>query len=316
MPADRMLTSLTKVRTLDLSAPTSTGRTAHLSAASGLVRAGRFLYVVADDELHLGVFHATEATAGHLVRLFDGELPAPARERKARKPDLEALTLLPAFAGYPHGALLALGSGSKRNRRMGALLALDAQGEAGDRPQVCDLSGLFSVPEEIFAALNIEGAVVLGDELCLLQRGNKRTVENAVIRFQLPALLDLLGPGRPVPAAKALIPSAICPVVLGEIEGIPLCFTDAAALPSGEFVFTAIAEDTQDNYNDGPCKGAAVGIADRQGRLRCLYRLDRPHKIEGVHAEVEGETVRLLLVTDADDAAIAAGLYTASLSMP
>ena len=308
-----MLISLTKVRTLDLSVPTSIGRTAHLSAASGLVRAGRFFYVVADDELHLGVFHATDAKAGHLVRLFGGELPAPAQERKARKPDLEALATLPAFAGYPHGALLALGSGSKRNRRLGALLALDAQGEAGDTPQVCDLSGLFSVPEEIFAALNIEGAVVLGDELCLLQRGNKRTAENAVIRFQLPALLDLLGSSSPIAAPESLIPSAICPVVLGEIEGIPLCFTDAAALPHGELVFAAIAEDTADSYNDGPCKGAAVGIADRQGRLRCLYRLDRPHKIEGIEARVEGDVIRLLLVTDADDAAIAASLYSAAI---
>ena len=309
-----MLISLTKVRTLDLSAPTSAGRTPHLSAASGLVRAGRFLYVVADDELHLGVFHATEAKAGHLIRLFPGELPAPAKERKARKPDLEALTLLPAFAGFPHGALLALGSGSKRNRRMGALLALDAQGEPGDTPQLCDLSGIFSVPEEIFAALNIEGAIVLGDELCLLQRGNKRTVENAVIRFPLPALLDLLGSGHP-PAAQSLIPSAICPVVLGEVDGIPLCFTDAAALPNGEFVFAAIAEDTEDNYNDGPCKGAAIGIADRQGRLRCLYRLDRPHKIEGIEATVEGDVIRLLLVTDADDATIPASLYSATLPL-
>ena len=308
-----MLISLTKVRTLDLSATPSDGRPLHLSAASGLVRAGRFLYVVADNELHLGVFHATEATAGHLIRLFDGDLPAPAKERKARKPDLEALALLPSFAGYPHGALLALGSGSKRNRRMGALLALDAQGEAGDSPHVCDLAGLFSVPEDIFAALNIEGAVVLGEELCLLQRGNKRIVENAVIRFHLPALLDVLGSGRPIAATESLIPSAICPVVLGEIEGIPLCFTDAAALPNGELVFSAIAEDTEDNYNDGPCTGAAIGIADREGRLRCLYRLDRPHKIEGVDARVEGDVIRLLLVTDADDAAIPASLYSATL---
>jgi hypothetical protein len=27
-------------------------------------------------------------------------------------------------------------------------------------------------------------------------------------------------------------------------------------------VFTAVAEDTDDNYNDGACVGAAVGIVD------------------------------------------------------
>ena len=302
--------SLSKIRELDLLAAPSDGRPLHLSAASGLVRAGRSLYVVADDELHLGVFDASDTKAGHLVRLFPGELPATAADRKARKPDLEALVLLPSFTGYSRGALLALGSGSKRNRCRGALLALDAQGEAGDTPQVCDLSGLFAVPEDIFPALNIEGAVVIGDELCLLQRGNKRAVQNAVIRFHLPALLAALGSGLPI---EFLAPSAICAVALGEIKGVPLCFTDAAALPNGEFVFTAIAEDTEDNYDDGPCTGAAVGIADREGRLRCLYRLDRPHKIEGVDARVEGRVIRLLLVTDADDAAVPASLYCATI---
>jgi hypothetical protein len=112
-----------------------------------------------------------------------------------------------------------------------------------------------------------------------------------------------------------LIPSAICAVVLGEINGIPLCFTDAAALPNGELVFAAIAEDTEDNYNDGPCTGAAVGIADREGRVRCLYRLDRPHKIEGIEAGVDGDVIRLLLVTDADDAAIPACLYSATIPL-
>src|SRR5271169_2423622 len=34
-----------------------------------------------------------------------------------------------------------------------------------------------------------------------------------------------------------------------------------AALPDGTMVFTAVAEDTDDNYNDGACAGAAVGIA-------------------------------------------------------
>jgi len=307
MPVDRLLISLSKLRELDLTAAASAGRPPHLSAASGLVRAGRFLYVVADDELHLGVFRSTDAQAGQLIRLFEGALPAAAPERKARKPDLEALTLLPSFAGYPYGALLALGSGSKRNRRMGALLALDAQGEAGDTSHVCDLSGMFAVLEDRFTALNIEGAVVIGDELCLLQRGNRRTVHNAVVRFHLSALLDSLGSGL------AIVPSAIHGIDLGEVNGVPLCFTDAAALPNGEFVFAAVSEDTEDAYNDGPCTGAAIGIADGEGRLRCLYQLDRPHKIEGVDARVEGDVIRLLLVTDADNPAIPACLYSATI---
>ena len=100
-----------RIRALDLVEPSSPGRPAHLSAASSLVRVGNFLYVVADDEHHLGVFGAAGAGAGTLLRLFEGELPESRKKRKKKKPDVEALVLLPPFAKFTHGALFALGSG-------------------------------------------------------------------------------------------------------------------------------------------------------------------------------------------------------------
>jgi hypothetical protein len=303
------MTICTKIRDLNLSAAATAGRALHLSAASGLVYLHSFIYVVADDELHLGVFSKADSEPGHLIRLFDGALLDSKPERKRQKPDLEALTLLPACGEYQHGALLALGSGSKLNRRMGALLGLDAQGAVHGLPRVVDLSPILAPLDDEFAALNIEGAVVSGDELRLFQRGNRRHTENAVIRFKLSALLDVLFSGR----AGAMRPSAINPFDLGQVEGVPLCFTDAAALPNGDMVFTAIAEDTDDSYNDGPCVGAAIGVAGDDGTLRCLHRLDRPHKVEGVDARVDGDAVRLLLVTDADDADIPASLLSTTI---
>ena len=109
----------------------------------------------------------------------------------------------------------------------------------------------------------------------------------------------------------AITPLAINTFDLGQIEGIPLCFTDAAALPDGKMVFTAVAENTDDNYNDGACAGAALGIVDNE--LQCLYRLERPYKVEGVNARVEGDAIRLLLVTDADDFEIPAALFSAAI---
>jgi hypothetical protein len=303
--------ALTKIRELDLSVAASSGRHAHVSAASGLACVNSYLYVVADDELHLGVFRAAGREPGHLVQLFDGALPDPKAARKKKKPDLEALTLLPPHGDYRNGALLALGSGSRPNRRMGALLGLDAQGAACGLPRVVDLSPLLASLGEEFPALNIEGAVVSRGELRLFQRGNRRHAVNAIIRFPLSALFDMLS-GK---ATSAMKPSAIDTIDLGQIGAIPLCFTDAAALPDGAMVFTAIAEDTDDTYSDGPCVGAAIGIADSSGRLRCLHRLDRPCKIEGVDARVDGDVVRLLLVTDADDAAVPAGLFSATISL-
>jgi len=299
--------TLTKVRQLDLSAATP-GRPLYLSAASGLVCISSLNYVVADDELHLGVFRANSSEPGHLVRLFEGELPACNADRKKQKADFEALTLLPSFGSYPDGALLALGSGSRPNRRLGALLGLDAQGAVRGSPQVVDCSPILASLDREVGSVNIEGAVVSGSELRLFQRGNKRSSENAIIRFQLSTFLDALSSGQ----TAAIAPLAINTFDLGQVDGIPLCFTDAAALPDGRMVFTAVAEGVDDNYNDGACAGAAVGIVGNE--LQCLYHLDWPHKVEGVSARLEGDVIRLLLVSDADDFEIPAALFSATIA--
>src|SRR5262245_52390116 len=94
-PKDPMIT-LTKIRELDLAQDSTRAGDArtpsHLSAASGLACAGSTIYVVADDELHLGVFDAAGHAPGHLLRLFEGELPMAKAARKRQKPDLEAIT--------------------------------------------------------------------------------------------------------------------------------------------------------------------------------------------------------------------------------
>ena len=308
-PAELTMIAVTKIRELDLAEALEPGRPLHLSAASGLVCIKSFIYVVADDELHLGVFRNESGRPGHLVRLFDGALPDTKPDRKKQKPDLEALTLLPAYGDHPHGALLALGSGSKSNRRMGALLGLDAQGAVHGPPRAVDLSPILAPLDDIFPKLNIEGAIISNGELRLFQRGNKRHRDNAIIRYPLSALLDVLGTGR----TGAIKPTAIHWLDLGEIGGVPFSFTDAAALPDGSMVFTAVAEDTDNAYDDGACTAAVVGRASGDGRLAWMHRLDRPHKIEGVDARMDGDAIRLLLVTDADDAEVAAGLFSAAI---
>ena len=309
-PMDLAMITLTKLRALDLADPGDTGLPRHLSAASGLACVGSTIYVVADDELHLGVFNAVDNTPGRLLRLFDGELPAEKVARKKLKPDLEAITELPPFGNYPHGALLALGSGSKKNRRRGALLRLDPFGAIDGAPLPLDVSRLFDELDRRFPALNIEGAVAIGDELRLLQRANKKHPQNLILRYPLAAFLEALATGA---AIGAIAPSAIDSVDLGQIDGVPLSFTDAASLPDGSMVFTAVAEDTEDTYNDGACLGAAIGVAARDGTVRFLDRLDECHKVEGVTARVDNNVIRLLLVTDADDPAIPASLFSATM---
>lgn len=302
--------TLTRIRELDLAETGDARLPRHLSAASGLACTGAFIYVVADDELHLGVFSAADSTPGRLIRLFDGELPAEKAARKKQKPDLEAIVELPPFGHYEHGALLALGSASKRNRRRGALLRLDALGAIDGAPTIIDASQLFEDLDRRIPALNIEGAVAIGNELRLLQRANKKHPRNIIIRYPLAATLEALATGD---AIGAIAPSAIDPVDLGQIDGVPLSFTDGASLPNGNMVFTAVAEDTEDTYNDGACLGAAIGVAARDGTVRFLDQLDACHKVEGVSARVDNDVIRLFLVTDADDPAIPGVLFSATI---
>jgi hypothetical protein len=305
--------TLEKIRNLDLAKPSAPGRPWHLSAASGLVRVGQFIYVVADDELHLGVFRCGSEEPGNLLRLFDGQLPDEKAARKKPKPDLEALVLLPASDSFPHRVLFAVGSGSTPNRRCGAVIALDATGAAIIPPHVVDLSPLLVPLGSLFPALNIEGAVVSGDEFLLIQRGNAKGGSNAIIRYPMSAVLKLLDSRQHAPVE----PSSFERFDLGHVEGVPLTFTDASALPDGRIVFTAVSEDTDNTYDDGACKGAVIGMLQRHGspawRLAWVHLLDQPHKIEGVDARLNNNVIELLLVTDADDSTVAATLFKTTI---
>jgi hypothetical protein len=305
------LISLIKVRALDLDAPTAPGRPHYVSAASGLVSHGPFLYVIADDEHHLGIFRRDDAAPGKHLRLIEGDLPHEYKARKKAKPDFEALALLPPFAGYPQGALLAAGSGSKANRRQGALLAIGADGKVHGEARLVDLGLLMSPLEAEFGKLNIEGLVVAGEELRVLQRGNKGHKRNAVARFALAPFLDSLTRAGSI----LLAPLSITDYDLGEIRGVPLTFTDAAMLPTGDMVFSAVGEDTEDSYADGVCTGTAIGLIAGDGTLRWIKPVAETCKIEGVSARLNGDALSLLLVTDADDIAIPAALFAAEIGL-
>lgn len=299
----------TRIRELLLKHSTSEKRAPHLAAASGLVSIGNTLYVVADDENHLGVFSAGNHAPGDLIRLFDGTLPEKTKKRKAEKPDLETLTHLPAFASFAHGALLALGSGSKPNRATGVLLGLSAEGQVNTAPLHIDLASLYGDLQNEFAALNIEGAVVLGDDFVLLQRGNKGS-KNALIRLPVANFLQDLAAGKP-PRLHCAPMSHI--IDLGHVDDVPLCFTDGAALTNGALLFTAVAEDTDNAIDDGACKGAAIGIINVDGKIARWERIEPAYKVEGIVASIGNQQIHVQLVTDGDDASKPAWLLSAEL---
>lgn len=301
---------LVRVRELRLARAAGAGRPRHLSAASGLVRVGNYIYVVADDEHHLGVFSDDRRRAGRLFRLRRGTLPLDKSERKRRKPDFEALVALPSFSAYEHGALLALGSGSKPNRRSAVLLALNADGSTRGPPRAIGLMNWFTRLQREFREVNLEGAFIEGEHLSLLQRGNKGNPRNARVRIALASVLDALAEKQVLPVPKL---ADVADFTLGGIDGALLCFTDGAALPFGGFVFTAVAEATEDSYADGECVGAAIGIIDGADRLRALWQLEPQLKVEGIEARLTGKGLELTIVTDADRASVPAQLLTVTL---
>jgi hypothetical protein len=285
----------------------------HLSAASGLVRVRGRLYVIADDEHHLGVFDASGAAPGRLVRLFDGDLPLPKAQRKALKPDLEVLLALPAWPGSPHGALLALGSGSRPNRQAAVLMPLDAGGDLQGTIRHLDLQPLYQPLRAVLGDLNIEGAFIAADELVLLQRGNAGDASfNACIHMGWDDVLPWLqgDPSAAVPAR------AIRRMDLGTERGIAFGFTDGAALPGGGWVFSAVAEDTADSYRDGACAGVLLGTVGPDGTVRSRHAVPPCWKVEGVAAGIDGDALELLLVTDADDPDVPSQLLSARLPLP
>ena len=252
--------------------------------------------MVADDEPAIAVFDLERGPlAGELIHLDETPLPDDHAERKAVKPDLESLCLLPG------DMLLTLGSGATDKRERGWLFPLGA-GE----PVEVSLGDLYAALRTELADLNVEGAAVARERLWLAQRGNGREGENAVVELELDAVL------ADVRERQAIDPRAIAGIrryELGEVEGVALSFSDLCPLPDGRLLFSAVAEAGESTYLDGECLGAGLGVLEGGG-VRSLEPLAEPHKIEGVSVASGSE---LLLVADADDPSVAAPLLAAPM---
>ncbi len=309
---DTRLLVAKKIRDLCVQDDSRPGRPPFLSAASGLVRIGELLYVVADDELHLGVFRLGSDEPGTLARLLPGKLPADPKSRKKEKPDHEALVLLDSRSLSDGRMLLAVPSGSKAHRSKGVLAGLDSQGALTGERREADFALLFEKLRENLPELNIEGAVVTGDWLKLFQRGNGARGENAVIDLELVLVLDRLRNGAPLDAS--LIRSISRPQ-LGKLHGVSLSFTDATVLEDGCILFLAAAESGDDTYEDGACAGSTVGCLNADGMLEFLRELSPRVKAEGVTATLTGDGIQLYFVNDEDDPNQPAGLYSCRIRL-
>lgn len=289
----------------------------HLRAASGLVRSGPTLFVVADDELHLGVFEDTVAAGtapgpGDLVRLLEGDLPTEAALRKKAKSDFETLTRLPALPGCPAGALLALGSGSTAHRETAVLLGLAKPGHLNGRTAMVSLSRLYAPLRKRFADLNIEGAWVADGHLHLLHRGNQSDARSACIRYDWNGIAPWLAGLQ----AQPPVVKNVQVLDLGSVDGVALSLTDGVPLEGADWMFSAVAEDTRDSVADGACVASALGVVNADGNVRRLACLEGAPKVEGIAVQRDGNDWLVTMVTDPDDRAVASQLLACRIPMP
>ncbi|MES2885915.1 MAG: hypothetical protein V4709_14005 [Pseudomonadota bacterium] len=267
------------------------------AAASGLALAHDALWVIADDGLQL---HRLSLSGAPLARhdLFPGQaaLPIEPKPRKKAKPDLEALCAL------PDGRLLALGSGSRRNRARCSLFD-----PVTHETRLIDAAPLYDSLEVDLPELNIEGACVFGNTLVLSHRGNSEGASDALVLLDWASILASLADGTLAAAARL----ALIPLQLGEIDGARLTLTDLATDHAGQLCYSAAAEVTEDRYDDGPCAGSVIGRFDAAFQPAQQWRLPGHFKVEGLACPGTGEW---LLVADADDPEVPSPLLRFTLS--
>ncbi len=292
-PEDLPPLELRTLRDLEVVRDSGDERPPRIASASAVVRRGDFAYVIGDEEYELAVFAISSTDPGELRTVLPGEAAADADERKRDKPDIEALSVLPPFDGAPYGAIFGLGSGSDEegHRDRGFAWRLDADGSLDGEPSVIDLHPLYEMLRGEIGKLNIEGSAVLGDQFWLFHRGNDGG-RNVVAELALGEVMESLTGDLAIDAHEL---KAIRAYDLGELDGTPLCFSDATPLTDEKIVFTASAED-----DDGAIHGSVVGTIAASGEIERLRTIDERWKVEGVHASIDTGVIDFVFVCDQD----------------
>ncbi len=285
-------------------------RPAHVRAASGICFAGDKLVVVQDDASFIAVFRPSEK-AQHFALP-----PGPGGRRRFEKRlgnKLDKLDLESAFAF--DGRVFAVGSGSLPVRER--VVAFDPRDHA--RTKVFDASALYAALHADLrfsgGALNIEGAAVLGHELCLFQRGNGEgeSLAPAMATVDVQRFISWIEGGGEVPVVTRVLRFD-----LGSIDGVRLGFTDACAC-DGAVYFLASAEGSPNTVDDGGVTGSCVGVLcgdearitrllDEKGEAAAL-------KAEGIAIDPADPT-RAWVVLDGDDPDMASDLCEVRLRGP
>ncbi len=298
-------------------------RSAHVRAGSGLATVAEGLIVIQDDSNFLALIDPARPEAARAIALpagADGRRQfGDSRANKHLKLDLEACVAVQGSRSI----FMGLGSGSTSARE--SVVVITNWTDRDPDVRLVRAERLYASLRDArgFAGseMNIEGAIVTGSSLRLFGRGNgaaSRGMEpvNATCDLDWAKLLDYLASPdeRSVPP-----PGRIQQFELGDLDGVPLGFTDAADW-GGTVLFTAAAERSPDAVRDGPVSGSVIGVIPDAGPVRWARIVDergRPlrEKAEGLAAVAPGHS-EMWVVADADDESRASELLRVRLEGP
>jgi hypothetical protein len=270
-------------------------------AASAVVRLGDGRLVVSDDATHAAWLRpGAPPTRVRLLPPVEGhEVFDEESGTKDLKPDLETACRVEVDGDE---AVLLMGSGSSARRMRWCLVRLEdgvPDVTTTDMDALyADVAGSLGVdPDD----LNLEGACVVGRNLRWFHRG--------LPTAGLPSgSVDLdLGTALAAAAGQPRTPQVETPRTydLGSVDGVGLAITDVVALPDGDLLACAAAEDSPNPRDDGMVTATAlaricgdevvevVPLPDHDGRV---LKVEGLMVLDGDEAEV-----RLYAVTDVDD---------------
>lgn len=276
---------------------------APVRAASAVVPFGDGQLVVSDDGTHAAWFRGgSDATRVRLLPPVERHEEFDEKSgTKHLKPDLET-----ACQVFPQGgaAVLAMGSGSSPRRMRWCLLRLVGTTPdvvVGDmEPVYAAVAGALSIELD---QLNLEGACIVGRSLRWFHRGLPSAgLPSASVDLDLDEVLAAASGA--VGAADVGVRNPVH-YDLGSVDAVGLAITDVVALPDGDLLACAAAEDSPNPRDDGPVRATALARM-RMGRVVDVVRLPdregRVLKVEGLMVvDVDDTRVRLLAVTDVDD---------------
>ena len=281
-------------------------RPSHVRAASGLTWFGDRLIVMQDDALFVGVVDRVSGLVDDLAlpsagaRTFD-----TARGNKRDKPDFEAACVV-------GDTLLAFGSGGPLPARQVVMRWTPPAAPA----MIAMREWYATLLEELVferGALNLEGAVVVGEQLWLGNRGGDttgtRATPDVLAKLSTSEFMAILNGTRD--AAEFSIDAR--EIELGDLDGVGLHISDLTADARGVWLLAA-AEQTTNFFDDGAVMGSVIGRVDEE-----TWTPVRDQNGELLREKLEGFVIdreradRVWAVNDCDDPTRPAELFEIEL---